>query len=74
MSKKRDIVAKELQETERINNLEKYKTAQAKVVLIKDIKTGLGVDIKNNPSKVKVIEKKWYQKIGLIFKKIFTKF
>lgn len=74
MVKKKDIVAKELEDTERLNNLEKYKTALKKAQFVKDIKGGLGVDIKNNPNKVRVIEKTFLQKLGMVLKKLFTKF
>lgn len=71
---KRDIVTKELEDTERLNNLEKYKTALKKAQFVNEIKSGLGTDIKNNPSKVKIVKKTWLQKLGLLLKKLFTKF
>jgi hypothetical protein len=54
--------------------VEKYKTALKKSQLINEIKTGLGEKIKKNPGKAKIIKKTWYQKLGLDFKNIFTKF
>ena len=50
------------------------KVTTEKKRLINDIKNGLGSEIKNNPNKVVIIKKPWYSKIGLILKKIFTKF
>lgn len=72
--KKKDLVSKEIDAVERDAALEKYKTALRKVQLINEIKSGLGEEIKKNPNKVRVLEKKWYQKIGVLFKRLFTKF
>ncbi len=72
--KKKDIVSKELESAEREAALEKYKTALRKVQLINELKAGLGEEIRKNPNKVRIIEKKWYQKVGITLKKIFTKF
>lgn len=74
MNKKKDIVSKELEAAEREAALEKYKTALKKVQLINELKSGLGEEIRKNPNKVRIIEKKWYQKLGVALKKIFTKF
>lgn len=41
---------------------------------INEIKSNLGKEVKNNPGHIRKIEKKWYQKLGLIIKNIFTKF
>lgn len=41
---------------------------------INEIKSDLGKEVKKNPGRIKKIEKKWYQKLGLIIKSIFTKF
>ena len=74
MSEKNDPISIETKAAERDKLLDMYKTARAKVSLINDIKTGLGEDIKKNPSKVKIIKKTWYQKIMISLKKVFTKF
>jgi hypothetical protein len=69
-----DIISNELDATEKANNLEKYKTALKKAQFIKEIKTGLGQEIKTNPNKFILIKKPWYKKLGDAIKKIFTKF
>lgn len=74
MIENKDEIAKELESTESLNNLEKYKTAAKKIQFINEIKNGLGVDIKKNPNKVKIIKKTWLQRLGLSLKKVFTKF
>jgi len=51
-----------------------HNTVVNKYKYIHEIKNGLGADIRKNPSKVKIIKKTWSQKLGLFFKKIFTKF
>lgn len=65
---------KELRDTERINALEKYKTASKKMLFIKELKGGLGKELKENPAGFKIIKKPLYQKVGAFIKKIFTKF
>jgi hypothetical protein len=45
-----------------------------KINFVNEIKSGLGQKIKNNPRGIKIIEKKWYEKLGLLVKNIFTKF
>jgi hypothetical protein len=54
--------------------VEKYKTALKKQQFINEIKSGLGVEIKQNPSKVTIIKKSWSERFMLGLKKIFTKF
>ena len=54
--------------------VEKYKTALKKTQYINEIKTGLGNEIKKNPSQVKIIKKSLGQKIKLFFLSLFTKF
>ena len=71
---KKSIVDIELQQAERDKLLDMYKTARDKAMFINELKMGLGDDIKKNPSKVTVIKKTWYQKLGITIKKIFTKF
>lgn len=65
---------KDIAEVEKEKLVDKYKTALSKGQLINEIKKGLGEEIKKNPNRVKVIEKTWSQKLGLFFKKMFTKF
>jgi hypothetical protein len=69
-----DILTKELDSTEKDIELEKYKTALKKAKFIQEIKSGLGQEIKNNPNKITIITKPWYQKVLQFVKKIFTKF
>jgi len=71
---KKSIVDIELQQAERDKLLDMYKTARTKVMFINELKTGLGDDIKTNPSKVNIIKKTWYQKLLITLKKIFTTF
>lgn len=67
-------IAKETNRIEKLNNLDKYKTALTKVQFINEIKNGLGEEIKNNPNTVIKINKTWYQKFKIIINNIFTKF
>lgn len=71
---KKDIISREIDQAEKDALLEKYKTAMKKVQFIQELKTGLGKEIKENPSKFTVIKKTWFQKIMLRLKKIFTTF
>lgn len=49
-------------------------TAVSKVSFIKELKQGLGAEIKAKGGKVTVIKKTRYQKFMVWLKKIFTKF
>jgi hypothetical protein len=49
-------------------------TAVSKVSFVKELKQGLGAEIKANGGKVTVIKKTRYQKFMVWLKKIFTKF
>lgn len=69
-----DILNKELDAAEKDIELEKYKTALKKAKFIHEIKSGLGQEIKSNPSKITIIVKPWYYKVFQSIKKIFTKF
>lgn len=69
-----DHISRELDSTEKANNLEKYKTALKKAQFINEIKGGLGNEIKSNPGTVRIIKKSWNQKLKAFFKKAFTKF
>jgi hypothetical protein len=74
MSGKKDIVSKEIEQIEREMLMNKYQTALKKAQLINELKGGLGDEIKSIGGKVKIIEKTWFEKLKLRFKKIFTKF
>lgn len=74
MSKKKDLISKELADAEKNVLLEKYKTALKKAQFINELRGGLGAEIKKNPNKVKIIKKTWFQKFMDKFKKIFTTF
>lgn len=74
MDGKRDLISKEIDETEKQMRFEFHKTAMKKAKFIAEINGELGIDIKNNPSKVNIIKKSWFQKLMLKFKAIFTKF
>jgi hypothetical protein len=52
----------------------KQSTELKKNQFINEIKTGLGEKVKNNPNGIKIIKKKWYQKVGIFIKNIFTRF
>jgi hypothetical protein len=69
-----DIILKELKNTERINAVEKYKTAFKKVQFIKEIKNGLGEEIKENPNAIKIVKTPLIIRLKNFLKKIFTKF
>jgi len=42
--------------------------------LIRELKMGLGDEIRKNPNRPKIIKKTWWQRLTLFFKNIFTKF
>ena len=71
---KKSIVDIEMEQAERDKLLDMYKTARTKAMFINELKTGLGNDIKTNPSKVNIIKKTWFQKLKITLKKIFTTF
>ena len=68
------IISREQKQAEKEMLVERYKTALKKNQFINELKTGLGDEIKKNPSKVKIIKKTWKEKILLFLGKIFTKF
>lgn len=53
---------------------QKIRTERDKLKFIKDVKSGLGNKIKDNPNAIRIIKKPWYVKLGAFFKNIFTKF
>lgn len=69
-----DHLSKEIQSAENERKLEQFKTTLKKSQFIDEIKAGLGAEIKSNPGRVKIIKKKWYQKLGIALKSLFTKF
>lgn len=52
----------------------KQNTELKKEQFINELKNGLGQKVKNNPNKVKIIKKKWHQKLITAIKNIFIKF
>jgi hypothetical protein len=52
----------------------KEKTQLAKEKLIKEMKFGLGNQMLKDPTKIEIIKKPWYIRLGNFFKNIFTKF
>lgn len=74
MNEKIDVLNREIEFEEKQIIADKYKTALDKARFLREIKGELGVDIKKNPNKVKIIEKTWSQKFLIKLKKIFTKF
>lgn len=69
-----DMLDREVKQTEKEINLEKYKTANKKIQFINAVKNGLGDEIKKNPNKVKIIQKTPFQKFMVGLKKLFTRF
>jgi hypothetical protein len=73
MSSKENSNKLEITKTEKSILLDKYKTAMEKAKFIRDLKNGLGDEIRKNPSGVAILKKIWYQKIISKIKKIFIK-
>lgn len=67
-------IQRELDATEKANNLDKMKTAFMKAQFVQEMRTSLGADIKSNPRGVKIIKKSWNQKLVLFLKRLFTRF
>lgn len=74
MNPKKDVIDREIQETEKQMLLEKYKTAMKKAKLLEEIKNGLGDEIKKNPGRAHIIKKTWFQRFMIKLKALFTKF
>lgn len=68
------IINREVKQAEKEMLVEKYKTALKKNQFINELKSGLGEEIKKNPSKAKIIKKTWGERFMLGLKKIFTRF
>jgi hypothetical protein len=65
---------KELAAKENEVKLEQFKTELRKSQFIEEIKGDLGVAIKLNPRKVRIIKKPWHVKFKNSLAKLFTKF
>ena len=39
-----------------------------------ELKAGLGEKVRKNPTTIKQLNNKWYQRLGAAIKRIFTKF
>lgn len=52
----------------------KQNTDIKKVQFIREMKAGLGQQIKENPTQITVVKKKWYERLGAAIKGIFTRF
>jgi hypothetical protein len=70
----KDALSREVELVEKQKINDKYVTALKKAQFANEIKSGLGVKIKENPNGVKLIKKSWGQKLSSWFKNIFTKF
>jgi hypothetical protein len=71
---RKDELTLELEQTQKEKLLMAQNNDKRKRELITDIKTGLGEEIRKNPSRVKIIKKTRYEKFIMWLKKIFTKF
>ena len=71
---KKSVIEIELDLSAKEKVLMGQSNVRQKKVLINELKTGLGEEIKKNPGKAKIIKKTRIQKFALWLKKIFTKF
>lgn len=71
---KKDELSLEIKETHKEKVLMAQNNDKRKRELITDIKTGLGVEIKKNPGRAKIIKKTRHEKFMIWLKKIFTTF
>jgi hypothetical protein len=71
---KKSVIEIELDLSAKEKVLMGQSNVRQKKVLINEIKTGLGKEIKKNPGKAKIIKKTRTQRFMLWLKKIFTKF
>jgi len=74
MSNKKEDIISEIKLIKKEIISDKYSTARDKVNFINEIKNGLGKEIKETGSKVKIIKKSWLERFMANIKKIFTKF
>lgn len=70
----KDKLTLELEKTEKEKVLMAQNNEKIKRELITEIKTGLGKEIKKNPSRAKIIKKTRYEKFIIWLRKVFTKF
>lgn len=71
---KKSVIEIELDLSAKEKVLMGQSNVRQKKVLINELKTGLGEEIKKNPGKAKIIKKTRSQRFVLWLKKIFTKF
>ena len=74
---KQEALEDRIETIDSINNeikAAKQNTELKKEQFINELKSGLGQKVKNNPNKVKIIKKKWHQKLITAIKNIFIKF
>lgn len=71
---KKSVVELELDLSAKQKILMGQSNVRQKKVLINELKTGLGEEMKKNPGKAKIIKKTISQKFTIWLKKIFTKF
>jgi hypothetical protein len=69
-----DMISNEIDATEKSIQLEKHKTNLKKSEFIREIKSGLGNEIKSNPNAIKVLKKPWHKRLKMFLSKIFTRF
>lgn len=70
----KDELSLEIKETQKEKVLMAQNNDKRKRELITEIKTGLGEEIRKNPSRAKIIKKTKREKFMIWLKKIFTKF
>ena len=71
---RKDELTLELEQTEKEKIMFAETNERRKNQLITEIKTGLGVEIKKNPGKAKIIKKTRAEKFSIWLRKIFNKF
>jgi hypothetical protein len=71
---KKSVVEIELDLSAKEKVLMGQSNVRQKKVLINELKTGLGKEMKKNPGKAKIIKKTISEKLIIWLKKIFTKF
>jgi len=71
---KKSVIEIELDLSAKEKVLMGQSNVKQKKVLINELKTGLGEEMKKNPGKAKIIKKTRTQRFMLWLKKIFTKF
>lgn len=69
-----DMINGELERTNKAIEQEILKTQLKKADFIRQIKYGLGDDIKAKPNEIKIIKKPWNERFKIFLSKFFTKF